>query len=301
MELKQLEFFIACAEVKSLSKASDILYTSQPNVSKVIRHLEDELGAQLFERTSKGLRLTQFGKSIYEYALNTVKNAEIISNMSKNEKRATFYISTYQSNVFSKLLVKLYKNNPDIIIEHRQGTVEEIINHVEKGISEIGFLYVSQKHITAFLNVIKRKKLVFTPLGKFKACLFAGPENPLFERDTVSIDELPNLKFVRSLSDFFSVDDGLEKVSLGVVNSDSLHNSVYTNSEHLSTNLLLETDLVDIGINFSYPGKNQYGIKDLYIQDEASALTLGYVTDEGHTLSNHAQQLVQYTQELIKP
>ena len=142
MELKQLEFFIACAELTSLSKASDRLYTSQPNVSKVIRHLEDELGAQLFERTSKGLRLTQFGKSIYEYALNTVKNAEIISNMSKNEKRATFYISTYQSNVFSKLLVKLYKNNPDIIIEHRQGTVEEIINHVEKGISEIGFLYV---------------------------------------------------------------------------------------------------------------------------------------------------------------
>lgn len=72
-----------------------------------------------------------------------------------------------------------------------------------------------------------------------------------------------------------------------------MHNSIYTNSDHLSTDLLLETDLAVIGIHFNYPGNKQYNIKDIYIQDEASALTLGYVTEEGHTLSNHAMQIVK--------
>ena len=53
MELKQLEFFLMCVEYGSFGKAAGKLYTSQPNVSKVIRMLEDELGNQVFERTGR--------------------------------------------------------------------------------------------------------------------------------------------------------------------------------------------------------------------------------------------------------
>jgi DNA-binding transcriptional LysR family regulator len=75
MELKQLKFFMVASDCGSLSKAATKLYTSQPNVSKVIKSLEKELGSPLFERTSRGLRLTPYGKSIYGYAENVLKNA----------------------------------------------------------------------------------------------------------------------------------------------------------------------------------------------------------------------------------
>ena len=75
MELKQLEFFLTCANCGSLGKTAEKLYTSQPNVSKVIRALEDELGGALFDRTSKGMKLTEYGKSIYNYALSSVRSA----------------------------------------------------------------------------------------------------------------------------------------------------------------------------------------------------------------------------------
>ena len=162
MELKQLEFFLAASECGSLSKAAARLYTSQPNVSKVIRSLEDELSCRLFDRTSRGLRLTPYGKSIYEYASNIIKNAGLITNTSHIKNRNTFYISTYQSNIIAKIIVKLYKDNPDINIEHRHGTVEEITSHVEHGISELGIIYVSQKHINSYLNIISQKRLEFT-------------------------------------------------------------------------------------------------------------------------------------------
>lgn len=44
IETKQLQYLVVCAQLRSFSKAAEALYTTQPNVSKVIRMLEDELG-----------------------------------------------------------------------------------------------------------------------------------------------------------------------------------------------------------------------------------------------------------------
>lgn len=74
MEIKQLEYFVAASEKGSFNKAAECLYASQPNVSKVISGLEKELGRDLFERNSKGIKLTPFGETIKEYAQNILKN-----------------------------------------------------------------------------------------------------------------------------------------------------------------------------------------------------------------------------------
>lgn len=47
MDLKQLQYFVACAQTGSVSEAAKILYSTQPSVSKVVKALEDSLGMQL--------------------------------------------------------------------------------------------------------------------------------------------------------------------------------------------------------------------------------------------------------------
>lgn len=74
IETKQLQYLVVCADLQSFSKAADILYTSQPNVSKVIRTLEEELGFALFERQNRGIRLTKKGSQVYEYACKAMEN-----------------------------------------------------------------------------------------------------------------------------------------------------------------------------------------------------------------------------------
>lgn len=81
MDIRQLEYFAACCEQGSFNKAAACLYTTQPNVSKVISSLERELGRELFERGSKGIRLTPFGETIREYAGNILQNAGLIRSM----------------------------------------------------------------------------------------------------------------------------------------------------------------------------------------------------------------------------
>ena len=62
MDLKQLQYFVVCAQTGSFSDAAKVLYSTQPSVSKVVKALEDALGMQLFERLPRGIRLTVQGR-----------------------------------------------------------------------------------------------------------------------------------------------------------------------------------------------------------------------------------------------
>ena len=58
MELRHLRYFIAVAELRSVRAASEQLHVTQPAISRQIQDLEDAIGAALFERTPRGLKLT---------------------------------------------------------------------------------------------------------------------------------------------------------------------------------------------------------------------------------------------------
>lgn len=68
MEIRQLQFFIESANKKSFSRAARALYTTQPNISKCIHKLEEELDVTLFERSNLGINLTEKGEIVYHYA-----------------------------------------------------------------------------------------------------------------------------------------------------------------------------------------------------------------------------------------
>lgn len=63
MLFKQLDYFVRVAELENINKAAESLFTSQPNVSKVINSLEREHNLRLFESHAKGVRLTVSGES----------------------------------------------------------------------------------------------------------------------------------------------------------------------------------------------------------------------------------------------
>ena len=65
MNFKQLEYFSAVAEAKSISAAARKLRVAQPPVSRMIATLEDELGVCLFLRNNKGIELTEAGVCLY--------------------------------------------------------------------------------------------------------------------------------------------------------------------------------------------------------------------------------------------
>src|SRR5882672_10187277 len=69
MELRHLRYFIAVAEMGSLTEAAGRrLHTSQPSLSRQIRDLEDEVGVELLSRSVHGVVLTSAGKAFLDHA-----------------------------------------------------------------------------------------------------------------------------------------------------------------------------------------------------------------------------------------
>ena len=80
MNFRQLEYFAAVAEAKSISRASRELHVAQPPISRQLALLEDELGVCLFLRTNKGIELTEAGRCLYQQSEQMFQNLRMMAD-----------------------------------------------------------------------------------------------------------------------------------------------------------------------------------------------------------------------------
>ena len=72
----QIECFLAVARLGNLSRAAEEMFLTQPTLTARLKALEEEIGDQLFVRTSRGMRLTEAGKEFLPYAERVVGSFE---------------------------------------------------------------------------------------------------------------------------------------------------------------------------------------------------------------------------------
>ncbi|MEZ0115079.1 DNA-binding transcriptional LysR family regulator [Catenulispora sp. EB89] len=81
MELRHLRYFAAVVDEGSFSRAADVLHITQPALSRQIRYLEREVGAQLFERSASGTKVTDAGAALHHHALVLLRLADATKEM----------------------------------------------------------------------------------------------------------------------------------------------------------------------------------------------------------------------------
>ena len=132
MEFRQLECFVTTAELGSMHRAAEALFTSQSSVSKHVSMLEEELGKQLFLRTNRGVRLTDVGREIYHHACGILQNIRTIKEMDSTAPRRRISIACYPSTSdLASVLLYNAVNAAEYHMAFREGTVREIINCVD--------------------------------------------------------------------------------------------------------------------------------------------------------------------------
>ena len=127
MDIKQLQYFVVSVDMGSFCSAAEVLITTQPNVSKVVKSLETELNMILLNRDRSGVTLTKEGEHVYNYAIEILKNMRMITNFRNGFHIETLSISNVPSNIISNILTQFYNktsNNKEFKIDFIESKVE---------------------------------------------------------------------------------------------------------------------------------------------------------------------------------
>lgn len=135
--------FFVVAKTGNITKAADELMISQPAISKCIKHLEEQLGGQLFVRTKRGVVLTEEGKEFYKYikhAIEYINNAE--SKFSEMIHLETGAIRIGSSTTLTKkflmpFMERFHKRYPNIRIEIETHVSGELLSRLRQGLIDL--------------------------------------------------------------------------------------------------------------------------------------------------------------------
>ena len=147
VNLELYKVFYTVAKCGSLTKAAEELYISQPAVSQAIKQLETQLGGQLFNRTHKGMELSETGgKQIFstvEKALKLFEEAE--NKYAELKDTATGVVricasDTVSTHILLPIIKKYHEKYPDVNLVLQNGTSSEIIDLLKNGKGDLGFV-----------------------------------------------------------------------------------------------------------------------------------------------------------------
>ena len=138
MKFRQLEYFCAVAEEKSISAAARELHVAQPPISRQIAQLEEELGVQLFLRGSKGMVLTDAGQNLYQQAqqifqdLRRVEDSvrSVGTGMSGRIKLGVIYSAMPYALPY---INRYHSKYPQVELFIRVGSPQELIEALNRG------------------------------------------------------------------------------------------------------------------------------------------------------------------------
>lgn len=145
MEFRRIEYFLVLAEKLNYTKAAAELFISPQALTKQIVILEEELGAQLFERTTRSVKLTEIGEACrQEYGKikdELDRSTEKVKELIKNTKRIIklgFFAALPKSEIIMPLVASIKTLFPDIEIEIVSGTMDQIRFMLDDGRIDIG-------------------------------------------------------------------------------------------------------------------------------------------------------------------
>ncbi|WP_347473944.1 LysR substrate-binding domain-containing protein [Acinetobacter thermotolerans] len=137
MELRHLRYFMTVAQEQSFTKAAEKLFTAQPSLSQQIKDLEQEVGVNLFDRSSRKVKLTEEGQAFLIYAKKSLENAKLAVAAArqvaqqKNNQIHIGFLNVAELKVMPHILAKLKMTMPDLKIHLHSLTCMEQIQRLK--------------------------------------------------------------------------------------------------------------------------------------------------------------------------
>ncbi|WP_378952996.1 LysR family transcriptional regulator [Pelosinus sp. sgz500959] len=198
MDIRNLECLIEVARHKNFSKAAEMMYISQPSISRAIKELEAQFGIILFYRDTKSVELTDAGEIILKQAQQIVSSFQNITSQLGDLKKmqsGKIYIglpSITAITTFSYLLSSFKKEYPNIHIHLYEFGPKKVETSIQDGLLDIGIFTPSE-------NNENYEKIWFEqdPLE-----VVMHPTNRLTQYEVIDYNKLSDEEFILYNSDY---------------------------------------------------------------------------------------------------
>lgn len=146
MDIRVLKYFLAVAQEESITKAAEVLHTTQPNLSRQLTDLEESVGRKLFERGSRKITLTEEGMFLSKRAKEIVallERTEVDLALFDEVTSGDVYIGaaeTHAMRLIGNVIQSLRQSHPQVMYHFFSGSTVEVLEQVNKGLFDFGIL-----------------------------------------------------------------------------------------------------------------------------------------------------------------
>lgn len=299
MTLQQLKYILTTAKCGSINEAAKSLFISQPSLSNAIKELEDELAITIFQRTNKGIHLSEEGIEFLSYAKQVYEQVELLESRYHNKKLFPQHFSVsaqhyaFAVNAFVELVEKYANNEYEFTL--RETRTYEIIDDLKNLRSEVGVLYLNAFNEKVIRKLIKEASLEFHPLFLASAHVFISAMHPLASKDKITLEDLeeyPYLSFEQGEYNSFHFSEE-------ILSTISRKKNIKVSDRATLFNLLIGLNgyTISTGVLSSDLNGNSIIAVPLEIEDK---LSVGYLTHKNMTLSKLAIEYIERLKAVIE-
>ena len=194
MNILHLKYVVCIAENGSINKAAEELHVAQPNLSRVVREMEAELGIRFFRRSSRGMMLTPDGELFVSQAHKILEQVDEIESLYKEKKagKQRFSVSapraSYISDAFAAFSRTLGKDEAEIFYQETNA-LQAVKNILEVGYN-LGIIRYAAGYDRYFRQMLEEKGLTGEIVAEFKYVLVMREDSPLAELDSIHFSDL---------------------------------------------------------------------------------------------------------------
>ena len=281
------------ADTLNITEASKRVFISQPSLTAAIHELEEEMGVTIFNRSNKGVTITNEGDEFLSYARQVLEQAALLEDHYKGGESGNTIFSvscqhySFAVNAFVDVIRKF--GGPSYDFTLRETQTNEIIDDVAKMKSEIGVLYLSGKNEKVIRNMMRKNNLEFEPLFTTPLHVFMSSKNPLAKKERITLADLkpfPYLTYEQgNFNSFYFAEEPLTAIDF------DCPRNIKVRDRATLFNLLIGLDGYTICsgvISHKLNGRDIIA-KPLAVIDK---MTIGFVNRKGVPLSRYAQAYV---------
>ena len=261
MNISQLEAFVLLAQNEHMTKTAKQLKTSQPNLSYTITELEKELGAPLFKKVGRNIKLTKYGHIFYEHASSALVRLKQASSLIEEEinpnsgKINLGFVYTVGSEI-APLLTRLFleqEEHKDVKFSFSQGNSFQLLKSLNDEIIDIA--------ITSFVK--DSENIHFEELIEQNIYLVVPEKHPLAQKSGVFLIETKDYPYV-----YFDRDSGIRSYLDNFTNSIKFKPNIVIEANEDNTLLGFVSQNHGITIMPKIIGIDSYPVKVLEILDK---------------------------------